>query len=238
VPKVFSRQTLGVFEEASASIPLRQLVRAFESAAIRPGKDPGGPDGARRVQFRCHIAGVDQHDPQQLGRLCDALGALIDEVATSKQDFLVKAAERDGFIFANGAFRAADTSQASFAITRGEDLKLIEERGRLLLLLANQHPIDAIGGAKELVGSVCRTVLQLIGAPAPAKKADLVTIARSALEALEPGPSGLDDAQLSAFVARAVDGKSKRLAARHARLAVGAAVAFAGFVAETYADRA
>ncbi len=32
VPKVFSRRTLGEFEDASASIPLRQLVRAFERA--------------------------------------------------------------------------------------------------------------------------------------------------------------------------------------------------------------
>jgi hypothetical protein len=44
-------------------------------------------------------AGVDQHDPQQRNRLGAALGALIEEVATSKQDFLVKAAERDGFVF-------------------------------------------------------------------------------------------------------------------------------------------
>src|SRR5450755_3296283 len=110
VSKVFSRRTLGEFEAASASIPLRQLDRAFEGADIRLGEDPGGPVGARRMQFRRYIASVDQHDPQELNRLSDALGALIEEVAASKQDFLVKAAERDGFSFADGVFRPAGTA--------------------------------------------------------------------------------------------------------------------------------
>ena len=127
--KVFSRRTLEKFEAASASIPLRPLVRAFESAGIRPGEDPGGPDGARRTQFRRYIAGVDQHDPRQLNRLGDALGALIAEVATSKRDFLVKAAERDGFTFADGVFRPVGTTPSSFAIARVEDLARIDDRG-------------------------------------------------------------------------------------------------------------
>jgi hypothetical protein len=262
VPKVFSRRTLGVFEDASASIPLRQIDRAFEGADIRLGEDPGGPDGARRVQFRRYIVSVDQHDPQQLGRLGDALGALIDEVAASKQDFLVKAAERDGFIFANGVFQPAGTAPSSFAVTRVEDLAFIDDRGRRLHLLANDSPKDAIGGAKELVESACRTVLRLIGEPAPGKRADLVDIAKSTLIALELVPAGIDDAKKGADLVRRClqqlgavvgslaelrnvygsghgrDGKWKGLSPRHARLAVGAAVTFAGFVAETYVERA
>jgi hypothetical protein len=262
VPKVFSRRTLGEFEAASASIPLRQLDRAFDGANIRLGEDPGGPDGARRAQFRRYIVSVDQNDPQQLDRLADALGALIEEVATSKQDFLVKAAERDGFFFADGVFRPAGTVPSSFAVTRVEDLALIDDRGRRLHLLANDSPKDAIGGAEELVESVCRTVLRLIGEPAPRQTADLVDIAKSTLEALEVVPGGINDAKKSAAVVRRFlqqlgavvasigelrnvygsghgrDGKWKGLSPRHARLAVGAAVTFAGFIAETYVERA
>jgi hypothetical protein len=262
VQKVFSRRTLGEFEDASASIPLRQLNRAFEGANIRPGEDPGGSDGARRVQFRRYIAGVNQHDPQQLDRLGDALGALIKEVAASKEEFLVKAAERDGFLFADGVFRPAGTTSGSFAVTRVEDLAFIDDRGRRLHLLANDSPTDAIGGATELVESVCRTVLRLLGEPAPGKTADLVDIAKSTLKALELVPAGIDDAKNSAGLVRRClqqlgavvaslgglrnvhgsghgrDGKWKGLSPSHARLAVGAAVTFAGFVAETYVERA
>ena len=60
--KVFSAATLEVFEAASASIPIRPLDRAFERANIRLGRDPGGPDGARRAQFRRYVASVDQND--------------------------------------------------------------------------------------------------------------------------------------------------------------------------------
>jgi hypothetical protein len=260
VPKVFSRRTLGEFEDAAASIPLRQLDRIFKDAQIPLGEDPGGPAGTRRTQFRRYVASVDQHDPQRLERLGDGLGALIKEVAASKQEFLVTAAERDGFFFADGVFRQAVRAPSAFAITRAEDLALIEDRGRRLYLLANDDPADAIGGAKELVESVCRTVVRLIGEPAPVR-AQLVEIAEAALDALALVPAHGDETKagdslvrtclqhLAAVVANLAelgtqygsnhrrDRKAERLSPRSARLAVGAAVAFAGCVAETYAER-
>lgn len=261
VPTVFSRRTLEEFEAASASIPLRQLNRTFEGSDIPLGEDPGGSAGARRTRFRRFVVSVDQSDAQQLDRLGRALGALIKEVAASKEDFLVKAAERDGFLFADGVFRPAGTAARSFAVTCVEDLASIEERGRRLQLLANDSPADAIGGAKELLESVCRTVLRLIGEPAPGKTADLLDIAASALRALEFVPAGLADAKKSAALVRGClqqfgagvaslrelrnaydssrsgEGEQNGLSPRHARLAVGAAVTVAGFVGETYVER-
>lgn len=225
MPKVFSRQTLEKFEAASASIPIRQLDQAFENANIRLGMDPGGPDGARRAQFRRYIAGVDQHDPRVLERLGNALGALIAEVATSKQAFLVSAAEADGFVFAAGAFRPA----------RGEDFPQVADRGRRLQLLANERPKDALAGASELVESVCRTVLRLIDVPAPKKTADLPALAKTTLAALEAVPAGGEVAGLAVVIETL--GGLRRPSSRHARLAVGVAVALAGFIAETYAER-
>lgn len=237
VPIVFSRQTLRVFEDASASIPLRQIDRAFDAADIRLGQDPGGPDGTRRAQFRRYVVSVDQHNPQRLARLGEALGALIEEVAASKQDFLVKAAERDGFIFADGVFLAAGTAPSSFAVTRVEDLASIDDRGRRLRLLSNESSTDAIGAAKELVESVCRTVLRLSGKPGPKKSADLVDIAKSTLEALDLVPAGIDGAAKGAELIRECLHGKWNLSPRHARLAVGVAVTFAAFIAETYAER-
>jgi hypothetical protein len=240
VPKVFSPRTLGEFEAASASIPLRPLDCAFAGAGIRLGKDPGGPNGVRRVQFRRYVASVNQHDPQQLDRLGAALGALIEEVAESKQRFLVTAAERDGFVCANGVFRLASTTQTSFAMTRVEDLALIDDRGKRLYLLANDSPKDAVAGATELVESVCRTVLRLMGEPAPGKTADLVDIAKSTLKALEDDTkksvAGVSTCveQLGSVVAHL--GELRNLSRRHARLAAGAAITFAGFIAEAYLD--
>jgi hypothetical protein len=260
MPKVFSRRTLGEFEAASASIPLRQIDRVFEAAGIPLGQDPGGSAGERRAQFRRYVAGLDRSDRQQSSLLGDALGALIAEVAVSKQDFLVRAAERDGFYFADGVFRPVEIAPRSFAVARVEDMALIEDHGRRLRLLANDSPEDAIGGANELVESVCRTVLRFLGKPEPGKTADLADIAVSTLGPLEVLPASFDDAKEGADVVRKClqqlgavvaipgerqnlhgsgdecDGKWKGLSPRHARLAVGAAVTFAGFVAETYVE--
>jgi hypothetical protein len=69
----------------------------------------------RRRGYRRYVASIDQSEPQQLARLGEALGALIDEVATSKQAFLTAAAESDGFSFVDGVFRPAATGRKSFA---------------------------------------------------------------------------------------------------------------------------
>jgi hypothetical protein len=244
--KAFSQRTLAKFEDASASVPLRALDRVFKNAGISLGKDAGPPDGQRRVQFRRYVASINQRNSQERNRLGDALGALIEEVAASKVDFLVKAAERDGFVFADGVFRAAVAARRTFAVTRVEDFALINERGKLLNLLADEFPKDAIAGAVELLESVCRATLRLIGRRAPGKPAALVDISKSTVAALDLVRSGNDDAkkgadrvsrclqQLSVVVATLAELKGP--SPRHARLAIGAAVAFAGFVAETYAQ--
>jgi hypothetical protein len=225
--KVFSRQTLEKFEDASASIVLRHIDRAFQGAHIRLGRDPGGSDGDRRTQFRRYVASVNQHDPQQLDRLGVALGALIEAAASSKEDFLVNAARSDGFVFVDGVFRPAESAASSFAVTRAEDLASIDARARRLHLLANDRPKEAIDGAKELVESVCRTLLGLIGKSAT-------------LEALEPAPARIDGEclrQLVVLVGSLSAMRSLRgVSPRHARLAAGAAATFAGFVVETYVD--
>jgi hypothetical protein len=181
VPNVFSPQTLEKFEAASASIPLRQLDRAFQGAGIRPGKDPGGPEGTRRAQFRRYLASIDQHDPRQLAQLGDVLGALIDEVAVSKQAYLVQAAQSDGFAFADGAFRAGAAATGSFAVTRAEDLALLDDRARRLRLLAKERPADAVRAATELVESVSRIVLHLSNDRLSPQHARLVVDAAVAL---------------------------------------------------------
>ena len=158
MPKAFSSTTLEKFEDASASIPLRALVAPFEAAGIPLGADPGGRDGARRVQFRRYVASVDQSSPHQVARLGAVLGALIGEVATSKHEFLVNAAESDGFVFVGGAFRRAG---------KGD------------------KPAGGIRDAEQQLDSACRSVLRLRGAPVPAKSADLVAVMQATLKALE-----------------------------------------------------
>lgn len=148
----------------------------------------------------------------------------------------MKAAERDGFAFADGAFRPAGAAPSSFAVTRLEDLASIDDLGRRLHLLADDRPKDAVAGATELLESACRTVMRLIGKPAPKKTAGLVDIAKSTLKTLGLEPLGLE--LLGALVATLGETRNVgNLSPRHARFASSLAVTFAAFVAETYVER-
>ena len=257
--RVFSAQTLAKFEDASASIPLRALDRAFTRADLHATGDPGGElGGARRIQFRRYVDAVDQRDPQQLNRFGDALGALIGEVATSKQNFLVSAAEQDGFVFAGGVFRPASLP-ASFSLTSAGEFARIDDYSRRLHIAANDRPHEALEGARELCESVCRMVLHGSGKPIPQISTDLAAIVDATLDAFESGAT--DDADLHTFavvrnsvvgLAAVVSGvdelrssaadprhgvEPRHVTARHARLAVGAAITLARFIIEGYQER-
>jgi hypothetical protein len=151
VAKVFSAETLEKFEAAAASIPMRPLERAFTNVGIRAGTDPGGPAGARRAQFRRFVATVDQRKDQHVLRLGAALGALIDEVATSKQAYLVTAAGSDGLTFEDGVFVPAKATS-------------LDEHAQRLRRLAPERPNEAVRAAAELVASVSRTGMPGTGA--------------------------------------------------------------------------
>lgn len=122
-------------------------------------------------------------------------------------------------------------------------------------------PELAIGTAKELVETVCHTILDARGKPA-ADKPDLLPLVRRALEELQLVPDGIADDVKGARSVKAIlgnlativqglaelrnlygtghgkRGSSKGLTTRHARLAVGAATTLAVFLFDTYNARA
>ena len=151
--------------------------------------------GARKARFRRYVASVDQDDPRQVEQLGDALGALVAEAATSKHEFLIKAAELDGFAFLDGTFRPASTGSTSFAIER-LDVASVEERIRRLLILTNESPRDAAAGASEFVESVCRTILRLSEKAPPRKAADLEALVESSLDLVSRNGGGAKAGQL------------------------------------------
>jgi len=124
----------------------------------------------------------------------------------------------------------------------------------------DRDPALAIGTAKELVESCCKTVLTNRGI-SYSKNADLPTLTKLVANELGLVPEGISDeakgantiklilrnlAALTQYLAElrglygsghGRDGQHKGLQPRHARLAVGAAVSFIDFVTETYRDR-
>ena len=121
-------------------------------------------------------------------------------------------------------------------------------------------PSLAIGTAKDLVESCCKTILAKRGTEIP-KGVDLPKLVKMVAKELKLVPDGVSEAARGAETIRIIlnnltaltqglaelrglygsghgrDGKYRGLGPRHARLAVGAAVAFIDFVTETYHER-
>lgn len=123
-----------------------------------------------------------------------------------------------------------------------------------------RDPALAIGTAKELVESCCKSILAKRGIEVP-KKADLPELTKTLAKELRLVPEGISDEAKGAETVRLIlrnlgsltqylaelrglygsghgrDGQHRGLEPRHARLAVGAAVAFIDFVTETHNRR-
>ena len=124
----------------------------------------------------------------------------------------------------------------------------------------DRDPALAIGTAKELVESCCKTVLAKRDV-AYSSGADLPTLTKLVAKELALVPEGISDAAKGAETIRLIlrnlavltqylselrglygsghgrDGRHRGLQPRHARLAVGAAVSFIDFVTETFRER-
>jgi len=124
----------------------------------------------------------------------------------------------------------------------------------------DSDPDLAIGTAKELIETCCRTILAARGKPV-SDKPEVLPLVRRALEELRLVPDGVPDAQKGAKAIKSLlgnlatvtqslaelrnlygtghgkDGKTKGLSTRHARLAVGAATSLAVFLFDTHQER-
>lgn len=123
-----------------------------------------------------------------------------------------------------------------------------------------QDPALAIGTAKELVETCCKSILVKRGIEMP-RNADLPALTKALAKELKLVPEGISDEAKGAETIRLIlrnlgaltqylaelrglygsghgrDGKYRGLEPRHARLAVGAAVAFIDFATETHHRR-
>jgi hypothetical protein len=262
----FSERTFRLVADAVTKFyTLRTIDDEFESVGLKLGTPKGEVYGDRRTRLRAYLDPVDQHDYAQVARISEAFAAILQALSTietnGKYEGLIKSIERDGFTYSESRLIATRTAPANFIVSGVDDLDNLRFRVERLTALVDEHPAEAIGGAKELVESVCRTIIRLCDAPTVSKTADLIELAKATMKVLELVPADVDDAkkgvdtvrrclqQLGAVVAtlgelrnlygsgHGKDGKWRGLGPRHARLAVGAATTIAVFFSETYLER-
>ena len=175
---------------------------------------------------------------------------VIEEKIAGRPRFVAKQIQLAGGRSVSRARTVADALDAGWMQKEIERLENAVER----------DPALAIGTAKELVETCCKSILAKRSIEV-SRKADLPELTKLLAKELKLVPEGISDEAKGAETIRLIlrnlsaltqylaelrglygsghgrDGKHRGLEPRHARLAVGAAVAFIDFATETYHQR-
>jgi hypothetical protein len=277
---LISKKTRYEFREFLVGWTLRQIEMEFDSADIQcdMGYTPF-ESGARRSLVEQYYHSLDFTAPADVRKLIKAyesiLNTAVDRASTAglgedhyrdtlkRVEQLANWLRKDGYICSNGTVtpRAGAPVLADLrAIATKFDAAQMHDQISRLERAVDSDPALAIGTAKELVETCCKTIMSERGKTPPANL-DLPKLVKAALDELNLLPEGVPEQAKGAKTIRVLlsnlatisqglaeirglygtghgkEGKSRGLGPRHARLAVGAAATLALFLFETHKER-
>jgi hypothetical protein len=277
--ELISKRTRTEFREFLVSWTLREIENEFAAAGLEPDRSyEPGIGGQRREFVEQYYHRMDFTNPNDVARVLQVYEAILThcaaaisnpgsytDPATLKREYdkLLAWLRRDGYDFVDGRLRCqGDNALLSQISATAEALNADYLTAQVLRLReAVEYDSDlAIGQAKELVETCCKTILAACGETG-ADRLDLVPLVKLTMKHLQLLPDDIPDAAKGAKTIKAVLGnlamisqgmaelrnlygtghgkhaKHKPLPVRHARLTVGAACALATFLFETHAAR-
>lgn len=273
---IISKKTRQAFRECMTRWPLRIIRDEFDAAEV-PCDLAYKPDcsGERRSLVEQYYHAVDFGDWNDVGKVLRAyegvLARLEDEIAnadawTSPEelqqmlDSLVRFLKRNGFGFETGhiTHKGPVISLPAVRAAAGAlDVPELHRQLQRLQAATDDDPCLAIGTAKELVETTCKTILHARSV-AFDEHSDITALVKLARKELGLLPDDIPSAAKGAEVMRRLlsnlgtvtqglgelrnlygtghgkAGNSKGLTPRHARLAVGTAATLATFLLETH----
>lgn len=272
-----SIKTRQVFREYMVGWVLREISDEFDAARIDCDLDFQPPvSGQRRTLIEQYYHSVDWtnwNDVKKVLRVFETVLHQCEQLANEpdehwqkqrRKDFekLAWCLHKDGFQWIDGriVFGAGMSMLIDIKETAEDfDAKHMADQIRRMESCVESDPSLAIGTAKELVETCCKTILAergkaVVGSP------DVSSLTKATLKELNLVPEGIPDASRGADVIRRLlsnlgtignglaelrglygtghgkHGKVTGLAARHAKLAVGAAATLAVFLFETHRE--
>ncbi|MCO5171140.1 MAG: abortive infection family protein [Planctomycetes bacterium] len=253
----------------------------FEDAGVdRKEGHVSGESGARRSLADGYYASLDltrTADAQKLLRVFAEVihgleerigsspwGGGTSDVVKSHFDRLVRHLDRDGYVYQGGRLEPKVVGNPMLpeveAIAVHLDADYLNQQVQRCRAGVDADPWLAVGTAKELVETICKTILRECGEE-PVASAPLAALVKACSKQLGLCPEDVDNAHRAADTIRRIlgslgtvtqglaelrnshgtghgqDARSRGLKPRHARLAVGAAVTVATFLFETFQER-
>jgi len=276
---LISIKTRQVFREYMTGWVLRQITDEFDAAYIDCDLSyQPQVSGARRAlveQYYHSVNWSDRHDIKKVLQVFQnvlhaaekAVAQITWEDETVRRqkaevEKLVHFLSRDGFQWVDGRIVSGsgmpsldDIKEAAAAF----DAKHLADQIRRIEQSIETDPALAIGTAKELVETCCRTILAERGKPVTGMP-DIPALTKETLKELKLVPDGIpDQAKGSDTIKRLLsnlatigqglaeirnlygsghgkDGKTQAIKPRHAKLAVGAATTLVTFLVETHKE--
>lgn len=279
---LISKKTRTEFREYFVGTSLREIEAEFDAADVPLDQAYEPPTtGQRRSLVEQYYHAVDWsnwHDVRRVLTVYEnvlsdlenrsesnaTFGYSNSEWAREKFASLKKWIERDGYKFEDGKLTPIGKSIDLTDIQKhaeGFDIPELQRQIARIIESVDEDPSLAIGTAKELIETTCKTILSDHGIesddslditklvketrkhlglvpesiPSAAKGAEVIQRILSNLGTIAQGLSELRNLY---GTGHGKHGKSKGLSPRHARLAVGAAATLAMFLLETHQDRA
>ena len=265
---LISKATRNAFRESLVSFVLREITMFFEGADLSPdvAYDPQ-VTGMRRGLVEQYYSRIDFSSQSDVRKLLFAYKEIILQLnlsdSAAAQDLLRRMKE-DGYEFDGESFVPLPSKQqplveAIQVLAASLDLEGLKVEVARLERAADDDPPLAIGTAKEMVETVCKTILKdRVGSYS---REDLPSLVRAAAKELLLLPESIPSNSKGSNVIRRLlsnlnqvaqglaelrnlygtghgrDGRFIGIQPRHAKLAVGAAVTLSLFLLETHLER-
>jgi len=274
MPDLISKKTRYEFQETfSGYYTLRTIETEFDSADLVPDLDHEPTiSGARRSLVAQYYHAIDFSKWTHVRRLLAVFEAVLqhlsdlasndDEHAAKQLRILTRCLERDGFLYENSRIvpRTGDTLPHAEEALAPFDLPELQRQVERMRNAVDDDPALAIGTAKELIETTCKTILtdRDITFSTSADLPELLKLTRKTLQLL---PDDIPDGAKGAEAIRRLlaslgtigqglgevrnlygtghgkHGRSSKIPTRIARLAVNSAATLAVFLFETNRDR-
>ena len=264
---LISKKTRNEFREALVGWTLREIQMEFDAADLKctAPADPNVP-GQRRSFVDQYYRSMDFTNWSDVAKLLVTYENVITTIEGHNPQLaqsLLGWLERDGFTRKDGRLVPKSGMHLGGHVkSMASELNAeqIEHHIRRIEASINADPSLAIGSAKELVETCCKTILAERGQTVP-DKLDVPQLVRQAMETLKLVPEGIPEEARGAKAIKALlgnlatacqsltelrnlygtghgkTGRARGLEQRHARLAVGAATTLTVFLFDTHKAR-
>ena len=263
---LIGRKVLNEFREFLFGWKVREIDDEFSASAITRSEPTIPVIGERRTRVEEYYASLDLTDQRDADRLLSVFeNILIRAYDTDEESAinLVRWLQKDGYEFEGHRLRSRGGYVGRYLAAKasGMDAQMLHSYIQRLDDAVEDDPALAIGAAKELIESVCRTILDELHRPV-IKNADLGELVKATTKCLKLAPSDIPEAakgaelvkktlhNLAAIVGNVAElrnlygtghgknGKAKGLEPRHARLVAGSASTLATFLWDNFERRA